>query len=54
MKFSDSLSLRARLYLASGAILFLFAFNVGTHLWAHTLEARVSWPTAMQQPRPRW
>ena len=33
MKFSDSLSLRARLYLASAAILFLFAFNVGTHLW---------------------
>ncbi len=33
MRFSDSLSLRARLYLASAAILFLFAFNVGTHLW---------------------
>ena len=27
------LGLRARLYLASGSILLLFAFNVGTHLW---------------------
>ena len=27
------LGLRARLYLASAAILMLFAFNVGTHLW---------------------
>lgn len=29
----ERLGLRARLYLASGSILLLFAFNVGTHLW---------------------
>lgn len=29
----ERLGLRGRLYLASGSIMLLFAFNVGTHLW---------------------
>lgn len=32
-RFTAGLSLRARLYLFSGAILTLFAVNVSTHLW---------------------
>ena len=32
-RFTARLSLRARLYLFSGAILTLFAINVSTHLW---------------------